>query len=212
MDDDFRPSQKYPSLTDDRLSAIANVLRVVRNTTLLLYDPLAGDGEWSLGCRVYERSCFQIRELSKAFPWLSIVAEGPKLRFTFAIGGVPVRFYRGSPDDPPDNYLTTTYGELRQRQMVFDIEGLRTLDSVLRLAVETDREGKVSTVKLVELDTTGTPTGIYLVPFDFAGDNVVPLETRPIDLPPIKLSPLTQAEQQPVNEEDQRQQKKKKIQ
>ena len=141
------------------------------------------------------------------------MAEGPKLRFTFAIGGVPVRFYRGSPDDPPDNYLTTTYGELRQRQMVFDIEGLRTLDNVLRLAVETDREGKVSTVKLVELDTTGTPTGIYLVPFDFAGRNVIPLETKPIDLPPIELPPLTRTEQQQqLNEEEQKRQKKKKIQ
>lgn len=210
MDDDFKPSQKYPPLTDERLSVAANALRDVRNAALLLYDPLAGDGEWSHGCRVYERSCFRIRELSKTFPWLSVVAEAPKLRFTFAIGGIPIRFYRGSPDDPPDNYLTTTYGELQQRQLILDIEGIRPLDKILRLAVETDRVGQIATVKLVELDTAGTPTGIYLVPFDIARSNVIPLETKPIDLPAIELPPLN--DEQALSDEERQRQKKKKIQ
>ncbi|MGA3212860.1 MAG: hypothetical protein ABSD20_16255, partial [Terriglobales bacterium] len=130
MNDDFRPSKKYAPLTDERLSVIAGALRNVRNNTLLLYDPFAGDGEWSHGCRVYERSCFAVRELAKTNSWLTIVTEAERLRFTFAIEGIPARFYRGSPDDPPGNYLVSTFGELHQQQLVL-IEGFRPLDKIL---------------------------------------------------------------------------------
>jgi hypothetical protein len=205
MDDDFKPYDKYPSLTDERLSVIASALRDVRKNTLALYDPLNGDNEWSHGCRVYVRSCFTIRELSKKQLWLSLVAEAPKLRFTFAIDGIPIRFYKGAPDDPPDNYLITTYGELQQRQL---FEGLRPLDKILRLAIETDREGQVSTVKLVELDEAGEAVGVHLVPFGTAPSNVVPIETKPVDLAPVELEPLETEEEQ----QDKKKEKKKKTQ
>ena len=186
MTSDLNPSEKYPPLSDERLSLIANSLREERNNTLALYDPLGGDNEWSHGCRVYARSCFRVRRLVEKHPWLSIVGEEPKLRFTFAIGGIPIRFYRGSPDDPPGNYLVTTFGELKQRQL---FEGLRPLDRILRLAIETDSEGRASTVKLVELDEAGEATGVYLIPFGVADRNAIPLESKPIHLEPLKLEP-----------------------
>ena len=203
MADDLNPTKKYPSLTDERLSLLAAALRDVRNTTLALYDPLGGDNEWSHGCRVYVRSRFKITQLSREQPWLSIVQEEQRLRFTFAIEGIPIRFYRGSPDDPPDNYLVTTFGELQQRQL---FDGLRPLDKILRLAVETDREGRVSTVKLVELDEAGEATGVYLIPFDVARSNVTTLESRPIHVEPVKLEPLEN------NEERAQKQKQKQTQ
>jgi hypothetical protein len=186
MINDLKPAEKYRALTDERLSLIAGALRDVRNVALALYDPLGGDDEWSHGCRVYTRSCFRVRQLATDHQWLSIVGEGPRLRFTFAVEGIPIRFYRGSPDDPPENYMITTFGELQQRQL---FEGLRPLDRILRLAVETDREGRVSTVKLVELDEAGEATGVYLVPFGVPLSNAVPLESAPIHLPPVELEP-----------------------
>jgi hypothetical protein len=186
MINDLTPTSKYPALTDDKLSTIADALRDVRNKTLELYDPLGGDDTWSHGCRAYSRSRYALAQLSQRHTWLSIVEEDARLRFTFAIEGIPIRFYRGSPDDPPANYLVTTYGELAQRQLFEH----RDLDKILRIAVETDREGRVSTVKLVELDNAGEATGVYLIPFGVPATRVTPLEAKPVHVEPVELQPI----------------------
>jgi hypothetical protein len=190
MINDLNPTEKYPSLTDERLSLIADNLREVRNTALGLYDPIGGDDAWSHGCRVYSRSKFRITQLSQRHSWLGIVEEDSKLRFTFAIDGIPIRFYRGSPDDPPSNYLVTTYGELAQRQLFPH----RELDKILRIAIETDGEGRVATVKLVELDTAGEATGVYLIPFGVAPSKLTPLQAKPVHVEPVKLEPVVDKE------------------
>jgi hypothetical protein len=187
MSNDFLPTTKYPALRDERLSLIADALQDVRNKALSLYDPLNGDGPWGLGTRVYERSCFRIKQLTQEHAWLTVIEEEPKPRFTFAIEGLPIRFYKGSPDDPPSNYLVTTYGELLQRQLFQDF---RPLDKILRIAIETDREGRVSSAKLVELDEAGEATGVYVIPFGAARPNVVPLESKAVHLEPITVEPI----------------------
>ena len=185
MANDLNPTEKYPPLTDERLSLIASTLREVRDTTLTLYDPLGGDNPWSHGCRVYARSCYRVKQLAQRQAWLSIIEEEPKPIFTFAIEGIPIRFYKGPPEDPPANYLVTTYGELLQRQLFKD---LRPLDKILRISVETDREGRVSTVKLVELDEAGGATGVYLIPFAVTPSKIVPIESKPIEVEAPKNS------------------------
>ncbi|MGH9746503.1 MAG: hypothetical protein ACRD59_10405 [Candidatus Acidiferrales bacterium] len=196
MNTEFRPTQKYPPLTDERLSLIAEALREVRNEALSLYAPLSGDNGWSHGCRVYARSCFRVGQLAQQHAWLRIVGEEPKLRFTFAIEGIPIRFYRGSPDDPPGNYLITTFGELQQRQL---FEGLHALDKILRLAIETDREGRVSSIKLVELDEVGNATGLYSIPVHATVSNTIPMEPKPIHLEPVALEPREDEEREKSN-------------
>ena len=190
MINDLNPTEKYPALTDYRLSLIADALRDVRNKALELYDPLGGDDTWSHGCRVYSRSRYRVTQLSQRHTWLNIVEEDARLRFTFAIEGIPIRFYRGSPDDPPANYLVTTYGELAQRQLFQH----RELDKILRIAVETDSEGRVSTVKLVELDEAGEATGVYLIPFGIAATNVSPMEAKAVHVEPVELEPVADKE------------------
>jgi hypothetical protein len=187
MSNDFLPTKKYPVLTDERLSLIADALQDVRNKALSLYDPLNGDGPWGLGTRVYERSCFRIKQLTQEHVWLTVIEEEPKPRFTFAIEGLPIRFYKGSPDDPPSNYLVTTYGELLQRQLFQDF---RPLDKILRIAIETDREGRVSSARLVELDEAGEATGVYVIPLGAARPNVVPLESKAVHLEPVTVEPI----------------------
>jgi hypothetical protein len=193
MANDLTPTEKYPSLTDERLSLIADALRDVRDKALAIYDPLGGDDAWCHGCRVYSRSRFRIRRLAQQYAWLTIVDEEPNLRFTFAIEGIPIRFYKGSPDDPPAHYLVVTFGELLQRQL-FDH---RPLDRILRIAVETDREGRVSTVKLVELDEAGEATGVYLIPFVVALSNLASLESKPIRLKPVEVVPRKGGKHEP---------------
>src|ERR1035438_2927788 len=97
----FEPWIAYPHLTQQRLLAVAVVIRRARNETLSLYDPIGGDNSWSHGCRAYARTCHALREAAKEFQWLRILPEFESLRFTFAIGTVPIRFYRGLPDERP---------------------------------------------------------------------------------------------------------------
>lgn len=187
---DFTPWLKYPSLQSGRLAAIAEIFRRVRHDAVLLHDPASGDDEWGLGCRVYERSCFAIREAVKTYSWLTILRESEKLAFSFAIGQIPCRFYKGPPDYPPERFANATFGELRHLQACFDIDGLRPLDRILRFAVESDVTREVSTVTLVEVDEARNPTGTYVIPpLGTKLSNVTPLEAKPVELPPVTLEP-----------------------
>lgn len=191
MNANFEPWIKYPPLTRVHLSELANMIRRARHETLLLHDPAAGDNEWSLGCRVYARTCHALRQAAKECEWLTILREDEKpLRFTFAIGSIPVRFYRGEAGDPPGNYLAVTHAELYQQQLAFVIDGIRLVDQILRLAIETDETREVSKVILVEMDTLGTVTEAYRIPFDTEAGNVAPLRSKPVDLPPPPVEPL----------------------
>jgi hypothetical protein len=187
---EFEPWSTYPSLTPDRLSIVGGILRRVRNETVALHESEAGDSPWSLGCRIYSRTCFALREASAKYGWLTIVDEAEPLCFTFAIGSVPFKFYRGSPDDPPGRLLEMTYGELRQQQLVFDIEGIRLLDKILRIAVETFSNGEAATISVVEMDKAGVVTGTYSIRAVIELSNVTPLQAKPIDLPAPTLEPI----------------------
>lgn len=192
----FLPWIKYTSLTEDRLSTIANIIRQVRRDVVALHDPINGDNEWSLGCRVYARTCHAIRRAENDHQWLMILPEADTLSFSFAIGSIPFRFYRGKPDDPPGRYLIKTYGELHHLQTSLNIEGLRPLDNTLRLAVETDASREVASVSFVEMDEAGNVTETYGIPFDTEATNVTPIQVKPVDLPPPTLEPLKNEEQE----------------
>ncbi|WP_373514601.1 hypothetical protein [Persicitalea sp.] len=71
----FEPWVAYPPLTQVRLSAIATILRDVRQKTADKHEAEDGDSEWSLGCRIYSRSCFAIRQAAANCDWLTILPE-----------------------------------------------------------------------------------------------------------------------------------------
>lgn len=192
----FEPWKNYPDLTRDRLSTIAGIIRDVRRETVVLHDPEHGDGPWSLGCRAYERICFAIRKAANDSDWLTILQQTRNLEFGFAIGTIPFRFYRGKPDEPPDNYLFKTFGELQHLQLCLEIEGLRPIDNILRLAVETDATREVSAVTLVELDDAGNALSVYPVPFGGNLQNITSIQTPAVDLPPVVAEPLKKEEEQ----------------
>lgn len=188
--DTFEPWDKYPPLEKERLTAIAKILQDVRHEAVLLHEPGAGDNEWSLGCRVYARECYAVRAAAERHKWLTILAEAEPLRFTFAIGTIPIRFYRGGATDAPGHYLERTFAELHQQQLALQIDGLRLVDRVLRLAVEIDATGEVENVILVELDTAGTVTETYRIPLDNESGKVTPLQLKPVELGPPQVQAL----------------------
>jgi hypothetical protein len=189
------PWTDYPRLTQERLSTVASIIRQARRDTLILYDPLGGDDSWSHGCRAYARSKFALTEASKTYSWLTVLPEVERLRATFAIAGIPFRFYRGIPDDPPTHYLGTTLTELRQLQMVFKtgFEGLlRPIDKVFRIAVEADRQGETTDISWVEVDEAGNVTNSYLIPSLGGKSNVAPAQAPAIELAPPRVEPKTE--------------------
>ena len=194
MIDTFGPWSKYPPLEEERLITIANILQTVRHEAVLLHEPGVGDNAWSLGCRVYVRECHAVRAAAQKYPWLKILDEAEPLRFTFAIGTVPVRFYTGEAEGAPGRYLERTHAEVHQQQLAFQIDGLRLIDSVLRLAVETDTNGEVENVFLVEMDTAGNVTESYRIPLNGQAANVTPLQPKPVELGPPQVEPLAAEE------------------
>lgn len=194
MIDTFGPWSKYPPLEEERLIVIANILRTVRHEAVLLHEPGVGDNAWSLGCRVYVRECHAVRAAAQKYPWLKILDEAEPLRFTFAIGTIPVRFYTGEAEGAPGRYLERTHAEVHQQQLAFQIDGLRLIDSVLRLAVETDTNGEVENVFLVEMDTAGNVTESYRIPLNGQAANVTPLQPKPVELGPPQVEPLAAEE------------------
>jgi len=197
--DTFEPWVAYPPLTQIRLSTIATLLRDVRQETVDKHESTDGDSEWSLGCRVYSRSCFAITQAAANYDWLRILNEREVLRFTFAIGNTPLRFYKGNADDPPGKYMETTFAELNQQQLTLEIDGISLRNVVLRLAVETDEARLASRVILVEMDESGSITNTYEIPFDVEGSNVVPLVVPPVSLPPVGLPTTEEAEKEVRN-------------
>ena len=199
---DFEPWTSYPPLARDRLSIVANIIRDVWRTTLLLHDPSEGDNEWSLGCRVYARTCYALSEAARAYDWLTILEDEKPLRFGFAIGSVPFRFYHGEAGAPPSKYLMATYAELHQQQLLLNLDIAVPKSRILRLAVETDGTRQVSNIILVEMDEAGDVSGTYVIPFERVPENVILLQPKGVDLPPPPIEPLKQAEEEKREKRD----------
>lgn len=184
----------------ERLSAVANTIRRVRRETLALHNTTSGDNEWSLGCRNYARTCYALRQMAATCEWLTILPEDEKpLAFTFAIGSIPFKFYHGDPQDTPAHYRIVSYAELHQQQLALEIDGYQVRDKILRLAVETDISGDVSSVILVEMDLAGRPTETYIIPFDVEMGNIRHIESPSVILPPARVEPLKNTEEKDKN-------------
>jgi hypothetical protein len=135
-------------------------------------------------------SVHAVRASAEKHKWLTILREAEPLRFTFAIGTIPIRFYRGGTTDAPGHYLERTFAELHQQQLALQIDGLRLVDRVLRLAVEIDATGEVENIILVEMDTAGTVTETYRIPLENEAGKVTPLQLKPVELGPPQVEPL----------------------
>lgn len=186
MDNLTRPPWlQFPALTDARLRVLAEMIQDVRHLAVLTHEPHLGDDAWVLGVRAYKRTCYAIAKaaIGDHKEWLSVIENeirervreemapevlNPELHFVFAVGGVPLRFYRGLADEPTNKSLKRQYPEIHAQQLLMEYVPEPVFDRVLRLAVETDELGEVSRVVLVQLDEKGNPYRPWEIPLGAA--------------------------------------------
>jgi hypothetical protein len=203
----WNPFADYPELKDEYLSTVADIIRQARKGALERYDAAHGDDSWSHGVRAFAWSKFALTQKTKEYSWLTSLDAVPRLRATFAICGRPFRFYRGLPDEPPSRYLSRTFAEIRQFQLVLKLDGASSIDKILRIAVETNAEGETTNITLVEVDKRGRVTNSYLIPVAVAKTNVIPAQAPAVDVQAPVVIPK-KSEQQKQKAAEQAQKKK----
>src|SRR5882672_10612461 len=141
----MKPWDLHPALIPERLAFIARLIRNVRDDVADSHEPEKGDTSWGSGTRSHERQMFSITNAASgiACAWLTVI--DPNLRFVFAIGGVPIRFYRGEHEHPPARALRRDFPEVKANcQMSFGIPGFDSMKTAggeeffWRLAISTD--------------------------------------------------------------------------
>jgi hypothetical protein len=190
-----RPSNCHPDLQEDRLLTLAQFFASTRSTVTALHDPLSGDDGWSLGCRSFARWRNLLLNKAKTgeWPWLSIISPGKK--FIFAIGSIPVRFYRGSYSKPPFRTLAFNAQELTQLSLAFASTEVNYKYLKWRFAIETDYLGEPSSVIFASMSgDDGAVIFHWKLPFDTATFNIDLISIRSddmVELPsPIVSAPM----------------------
>ncbi len=158
------PWDVHADLTEERLSAVARLIARGRNDALESNNTSIGDNGWTLGSCAFQYGRYRIREAAQSlgFEWLKII-DG-SLRFIFAIGRIPVRFYRGLADEPNDRTKSQSFNDLRQLSFDFDKDIEISDEKFYRFAVETDDDGSIMAIKFIVFDEFSPPYVIWEVP------------------------------------------------
>ncbi len=146
---DVLPWTIHPALTEERLRVCALLLAHARRDAVRLASIEMGDDTWSIGCRAY---AFGRQRLQRAaergtHDWLTVL-DGSH-HFVFLIEDVPVRFFRGSADDPTSRTLRRQVIEAQQLTMA--LGGDQADGLVFRLALEAAPAGAVDRVVFLAL-------------------------------------------------------------
>jgi len=167
------PWEHHPALDRDRLITIGKLIERGRNNALDRFDPAIGCTPWTVGCEAFAFQKSEIETAALDVDWLEIL--DPSMQFVFSIGGVPVRFYRGEPDDPTTRTLKQSFSELKQRSLFSPDELVRlTSEPAYRFAIETDVDGALTAITFVVL-AGETPVLTWEVPLDESVTKVSPL-------------------------------------
>ncbi|MFP5348835.1 MAG: hypothetical protein ACLGHO_03215 [Gammaproteobacteria bacterium] len=161
---DRAPWDCHPDLTEDRLQRLARFFADTAIEVASEHKPQNGDDAWSLGCRRNAWWRNRMLEIQKSGDWQWFQIISPTKGFVFAIGSVPVRFYRGHHGRPPNNTLATRSDELRQISLAFGQSELGELK--WRFSIETDRYGKPVSVVFAGLKDDGTISCYWPIPFE----------------------------------------------
>ncbi len=180
------PSDFHSELIERRLIEIADLIRDVRRRTVDLYEPEEGDGAWSLGTRVYERTINKLDDELSSKDWFK--CERPQyLSFLMYVGSVPIKYKRDKVDSPSKKSLQRSHAEIEAIQMMFPFgaEGF-----FWRIFVETDLEGYVLRTVLAQFDSKGTCSFRWDIPegMKSALTAVAPALKEGVNLPPPSIS------------------------
>ena len=191
----WQPWNQYPGLTLERLVCVADLIRNARDGVADGHHPEMGEGNWSLGVRGYERTCWAITWATETHEWLNVVtgSEGGPVHFVMSIGGHAVRFYHGSPDSVPGRYRQPSFPELAEQQLALELDGELPTGRALRIAIENDEDGRPESICLVEIRSdTGNATNSFLIPLP-TQSTVTPFgaaTTPPANIPPVSAEPV----------------------
>lgn len=180
------PWDHHPDLRQDRLVEIGRLIQQGRNDALDRQDSHVGSNPWTVGCEAFAFGTHQISEAALLHDWLEILQPG--MQFVFSIGEVPVRFYKGAPDEPNKRTLRQSYSELLQLNL-FGIEDAASSELLYRFAVETDFDGTVVAISFVVLNGEA-PVLTWNVPLDEPVIRIATLdipEAQGVDLPKPKV-------------------------
>ena len=174
---------------------VGDLIRVAREEAAEDHRPEKFETNWSLGVRGYERTCGALTWAQQEYPWLTVVsgAGGGPVHFVMTIGGHPIRFYRGDPDDVPERYRQTSFPELIEQQKALALDDALPQGRCLRIAIENDSDGKPSNIYLVEMNgDTGTVAHIYLIPSLTTTATVTDFAppVAAADIPPVSAEPI----------------------
>jgi len=105
--DDPKPWERESSLEENRLLALAGLIMLISDECTDLHDEEAGDGAFSLGCRIYQRICTRLLRLSASgeWPWLRVRSIRNELEIALMVGSCLLRYYRGDPKNPTNRQL-----------------------------------------------------------------------------------------------------------
>ena len=179
-----KPWEIEPNLQKEYLCQLGHIIRDVRQGVLDLHDPDDGDGPWSLGCRAYERTINILEKSAESLPWLKVIRE-QSLYFLILIDGVPLRFYKGRYDSPPERTLRKDYPELRFRQLSFDQR-----EWMWRLAVETDYDGSVLRITVAQYEEKGNFRNPWEIPLTEPIPAITSLTETRADSVILEIPPL----------------------
>jgi hypothetical protein len=202
------PWELAPELTEGRLRKLAATIERARSGALDGHDPEQGDSDWSLGCRAYSRTCgalskLALAEAKSATPWFTAEFEG--LACLLRIGGVPIKFYHGSPNDPSQRALRGLDAAARDA-----LSGQTSLFSYLPsyeareewhwlMAVETHGAGgSVSSVVIFQATVSGSMRNPWPIPLEERIPTlaeVTDMQREGVDLPPPVVGPKTEIQE-----------------
>lgn len=202
-----------PALTAERMMAIAMIVRDETDAKIAARD--YRDINWNAGCDCYgwvvsrmHRSGTSARdkrtERGEYADWLLLDSVPFDLDLSFRIGGkdgVPAKFYRWDVNKTDDS-LSQTNDELLSIQASLPNLASKP-DPVVKFAVDKDRNGRVTSVRLAQFDVDGNL--IYTWMIWSADEAVIPIDDAPkpegveLEEPPVTLP---EDEEQAEDEDD----------
>lgn len=159
----YHPSETNPALTEDRLQLLASTIVAVRADAREGHLPEKGDDAWTFGCVAYRRTCHALTGHADSgdYLWLTVQEEGHA--FTLLIEGVPIKFYRGDPENPGARNLRKGLdAAIKQASFAFVKDDLG--DWFWLLAIETKEDGSVLRLAIFQANEKGAIRNQYLIP------------------------------------------------
>ena len=185
------PSTVTPALTPERLQAVARVIVRVGDEAIQEQREEVGDDTWSLGCRVYRRTCHALAALANQHSWLDIWESGLKCRVY--IGGELIRFYCGEARKVPFRAVRKSTREPDEQRLFSFVESRAGNEGECWhwvIAVEKNSNGKVTRIVVQQANSSRQVRNQWALPASIYRDvhqSVAPLVQEAVEVPAVEV-------------------------